>query len=142
MGATLAVTISNQSSLDFNCYVLGNDIMNYVGPASPVIPAGSTIIIGWEKDSGVVGGGFTQHASVEISFWVKPGHVTVNGPMTTRWPGFKVMTVDYDDATFQAWALSGVNGQAMPAFPVAMPFAIPSMTATNVANDASVITIG
>jgi hypothetical protein len=141
MGATLAVTISNLSSLDFNCYVLGNDIMNYTGPGNPVVPAGSTMNIGWEKDSGVQGGGFLAHASVEISFWVKPGFVSTSGPMTTRWPGFKVMTVDYDDATWQEWVLSGVNGQATPAFPVALPFAIPSITASNVNNSASDIVI-
>jgi hypothetical protein len=141
MGATLAVTISNNSSLDLNCYARGDRIQNYSGPSTPLFPAGATIPISWEKDDGFVGGGFTAHGSMVIEFWVRPGFQEKSGPMTRTWPGFQILTVDYDDSPFTEWWQSGVNSYALPAFPVAVPFAIPSISATPVSSSAASITI-
>lgn len=141
MGATIAVNIFNNSTLDLNCYALGDRVQNYTGPSTPLIPAGTMILLSWEKDDGFVGGGFTAHGSMGINFWIRPGFQEKSGPMTRIWPAFQVFTVGFDDSPFTDWSLSGVNPYALPPFPVPVPFTIPTFTATQVAGSVANITI-
>lgn len=141
MGATIAVTITNSSSLDLNCYALGDRVQNYSGPSTPLLSAGGVIAISWEKDDAFVGGGFTAHGSMTIQFWARPGFQEKIGPMTRTWPAFHLFSVQFDDSPFTDWVLSGVNYDAAPSFPIPIPFAIPTINATQSTSNLAIIDI-